>query len=108
MTTTPTFVQGDTGPSLLATLHDQTDTTIPLNLSEATEVRFQMRKADDKRYTVNALASIVNAATGRVRYAWGPNDLAVPGDYEVQFEVTFVDGMVQTTATPNLITVRRQ
>jgi hypothetical protein len=106
--TTPTFVQGDTGPSLLATLHDQTDPFIPLDLSDASGVRFQMRKPDDKRYTVNAPATIVNAATGRVRYAWGPNDLAVPGDYEVQFEVTFVDGMVQTTATPNQITVRRQ
>lgn len=108
MTTTPTWVQGDTGPSLLATLHDQTDTTVPLDLTFAEQVKFQMRKSDDKRYTVNALATIVNAATGRVRYAWGPNDLAVPGDYEVQFEVTFVDGMVQTTATPSLITVRRQ
>jgi 5-hydroxyisourate hydrolase-like protein (transthyretin family) len=106
--TTPTFVQGDTGPSLVATLHDQADPTQLLDLTDATGVRFQMRKADDKRYSVNAPATIVDASTGRVRYAWGPNDLAVPGDYEIQFEVTYVDGMVQTTATPALLIVRRQ
>jgi hypothetical protein len=107
MTTTPTFVQGDTGPTLVATLHDQSDPNIPLDLTDAT-VKFQMRKADDKRYTVNATADIVDAVSGRVSYSWGQNDLAVPGDYESQWEVTFVDGMVQTTATPNVITVRRQ
>lgn len=102
-------MQGDTGPDLVATLFQQDDPTIVLdNLDEATGVRFQMRKPDDRRFTVNAPADIVNALTGRVKYQWGPNDLAVPGEYDIQFEITYVDAVIQTQAVPNRITVRRK
>jgi len=106
--TDPTFVQGNTAPAITATLHDEDDPTIVLDLSTATGVRFQMRRPDDRRFTVNAAAVIVDALAGKVAYAWSANDLAVPGDYDVQWEVTFNDGKVQTTAHPNRITVRRQ
>jgi hypothetical protein len=66
-----------------------------------------MRKSDDRRYTVNAAASITEPTAGKVSYAWAANDLAVPGDYLVQWEVTYADTRVQTTAT-DTVTVRRQ
>jgi hypothetical protein len=99
-----TFVQGDTDPAITATL---TVDGVALNLSGST-VRFQMRKEDDKRFTVNAAATIVSAAAGTVRYQWGTNDLAVPGEYYVQWEVTYPTGRVQTQAAPSVVTVRRQ
>jgi hypothetical protein len=101
------FVQGDTAPDLLGTIHDADDTEAPVDLTDAT-VRFQMRRADDRKFTINAPAEILDAAEGKVRYRWSVNDLSYPGDYVVQWEVTYPDSRVQTTATGNTITVRRQ
>ena len=101
------YVQGDTGPDLVAIIHEDTTDKEPIDLTDAS-VAFQMRKPDDKRYTVNAVVEIEDAEAGRVRYEWGPNDLAVTGLYDGQFEVTFSDGKIQTTKTPFTIEVRRQ
>lgn len=101
-----TFVTGDTRPALFGVIHEADDPTAVLDLSGCT-VRFQMRKADDRRYTVNAEATIVSPSEGEVRYTWATNDLNVPGTYLVQWEVTFPDTSVQTTATPVEIEVRR-
>jgi hypothetical protein len=101
------FVQGDTAPDLGAVLHVKGNTSSPIDLSGAT-VRFQMRKSDDRTFTVDAAATVVDDEAGEVLYQWSTNDLAVSGDYNVQWEVTYSDGRKQTTATPNLIRVRRQ
>ena len=70
---------------------------------------FQMRKPDDKRYTVNAQAQILGAPTeGKVSYTWGANDLAVWGIYQIQWQVTFPDFKEITTKDPIYIEVRRQ
>jgi hypothetical protein len=99
------FVQGDTAPAITATITHDSDGS-PVNLSGAT-VRFQMRKADDRRYTVNTIATLVDAPNGQVSHSWGANDLVVPGTYLVQWEVTYPDTKVQTTSTGE-VTVRRQ
>lgn len=101
------FVQGDTGPALESVIHERGNPDNPLDLTGCT-VRFQMRKADDRRFTVNNSATVVDAAEGRVRYQWGPNDLAVHGDYDIQWEVTFPDARRQTTADTETLVVRRQ
>lgn len=100
-----TFVQGDTAPAIRAAITHDSDGT-PVDLTDST-VMFQMRKADDRRFTVNASATITDEVTGQVSYDWGANDLSVPGTYAVQWEVTYADDRVQTTS-PNDITVRRQ
>jgi 5-hydroxyisourate hydrolase-like protein (transthyretin family) len=100
-----TFVQGDTAPAITAQIVKETDGTA-VNLSGAA-VRFQMRKEDDRRFTVNAIATVVAATEGQVSYDWAANDLATPGEYQVQWEVTYADSRVQTTAV-GTVTVRRQ
>lgn len=102
-----TFVQGDTAPDITAQLHQEDAPYTPVDLTGAA-VRFQMRKGDDRRFTVNASATITDAAAGRVRYSWSANDLAVPGAYVAQWEVTYPGGRIQTTATQEAVTVRRQ
>lgn len=104
------FVQGDTAPSINATLHleDDPTTVVDLTPSNVTGVRFQMRKADDRKFTVNASAVVVDGQLGQVRYDWGANDLATPGSYLAQWEVTYVGGRIQTTAPEVALTVRRQ
>ena len=100
-----TFVQGDTAPAITATITHDSDSS-PLDLTGST-VKFQMRKSDDRRFTVNNDADLVEPTDGTVSYSWGPNDLAVPGTYLVQWEVTYADTRVQTTSTTE-ISVRRQ
>lgn len=102
-----TFVQGDTGPDIVTVLHEEATPGNVINLTNCT-VRFQMRRPDDRRFTVNAPATIVNAAGGVCRYSWGANDLSVPGDYQFQWEVTYQDQRVITTAPVETLTVRRQ
>ena len=102
-----TLVQGDTRPSLTGALKI-TSSQDALDLTTATEVRFQMRQHNDRRYTVDQPALVINAAGGLVRYDWDEGDLAVAGEYICQWEVTWNDSTVQTTEPPNTITVRRQ
>lgn len=102
-----TFVQGDTAPDITAIIHEEDDPTSVIDLTDCT-VRFQMRKADDKRYTVDAAGEILDAPAGKVSYSWGANDLSVPGTYLVQWEVTYLGGRVQTTSPEVTVTVRRQ
>lgn|SRR5512141_58816 len=103
-----TFVQGDTAPDITAQIHEEDSPLVAVDLTTASGVRFQMRKTDDRRFTVNASASITDAANGLVSYSWGPNDLATPGDYQIQWEVTYAGGRIQTTAPTETITIRRQ
>jgi hypothetical protein len=103
-----TFVQGNTAPDIVAQLHDEITPTVPLNLTGCQGVKFQMRKPDDKLFTVNAAATVTNASQGLVSYSWAAKDLAVDGEYDAQWEVTFGDGKVQTVARPNRILVRRR
>jgi len=108
MTAEGTWVQGDTSPDMVGVLHAKDSLTTIIDLTSAASVNFQMRKADDKHYTVNQPADVVGSpADGRCRYEWGVNDLSVPGTYWAQWEVTFNDGKVQTTVARE-IEVRRQ
>jgi len=103
-----TFVQGDTAPDITAIIHQEDDPTSIVDLSSAMGVRFQMRRQDDHRYTVNSAATVIDGPNGKVSYSWGANDLAVPGTYLVQWEVTYLGGRVQTTSPQVTVTVRRQ
>jgi hypothetical protein len=100
------LVQGDTAPIIRGVIRDD-DTGDPLNLTGAT-VYFQMRKADDHRYTVNAQCTITSPTAGAVAYSLAANDLNTPGTYQGQYEVHYADTSVQTTYNPVAITVRRQ
>lgn len=103
-----TFVQGNTAPDIVAQLHDELTPSIPLNLTTAASVRFQMRKPDDKIFSVDSAATITNPSQGLVSYSWGVKDLNVEGEYDAQWEVHWGDGKIQTVATPNRILVRRK
>ena len=101
------LVQGDTRPSLEGALK-VTSTQDPLDLTDATAVRFQMRQDNDRHYTVDEPAGITDAPAGAVRYDWAEGDLNVAGDYICQWEIAWDDGTFQTTEPANTITVRRQ
>jgi len=104
----PTFVQGNTAPDIVAQLTRELTPTVPLDLTLADEVWFQMRKSDDTLFTVDAEADITNGAQGLVSYSWAANDLNVEGEYDTQWEVHWTDGKLQTVAKTNRILVRRR
>lgn len=98
-----TFVQGDTAPSISGTLTDADGSPLDLTLAD---VKFQMRLLDDRRFMVDATATIVGADAGTVRYDWAAGDLDTPGEYQAQWQITFSDNSIQTTTPANTITVR--
>jgi Rib/alpha/Esp surface antigen-like repeat protein len=104
---TDILVVGDTGPVITGTIHAAGDTADLEDLTNCS-VRFQMRRLTDRRLMVDEPADIVTAISGDVRYVMGPNDTAVPGDYGVQWQVTYPDGKKQTTATMHEVTIRRR
>lgn len=100
------LVQGNTKPDLIGALTD-TLTGLPIDLTNASNVYLQMRKPDDRRFTVNGAATVTDADSGKVRYSWGANDLANPGEYQCQWKILWDDATIQTTDPVNTVTVRR-
>lgn len=88
-----TIKSGATSPDLLVTLLDG---TAPQDLTGAT-VRMRMRPVHGGDLTLDAPATVVSPATsGVVSYTWVDDDTAVPGEYEVEWVVTFSGGAEQS------------
>lgn len=107
MTPDVVLVQGDQLPALDGTIF-LTLTKAPMDLTDAVSVRFQMRRPNDRRYTIDAPAQFVQRAEGKVRYEWAANDLAATGLFQAQWEITWPGNKTQTTHPLNLVEIRRQ
>jgi uncharacterized protein YfaS (alpha-2-macroglobulin family) len=66
----------------------------PIDLTGA-NVRFHM-KAIGGAIKVDAAMTIVDQNNGTVRYDWNTGDTDTVGTYEVEFEVTYSDGAIET------------
>lgn len=88
-----TIKQGDTLPPIGATLKDAAGAALDLT---GASVRFHMRPGGESAASVDQVCEIVDAAAGKVRYAWQVGDTDAPGSYVAEFEVTFSDGRVLT------------
>lgn len=94
--------QNDTSPTMLATLQNASGSAI--DLTGAT-VRFYMRPVGSTNTTVNALATVVTAASGIVRYSWIAANTATIGSYQAEFQVTYADAAVETFPNDSYISV---
>lgn len=94
--------QNDTSPSLRATLIDGDGDAV--NLTGAS-VRFHMRDASGTT-KVDAVASIITAASGIVQYSWAVGDTDTVGVFAAEFEVTYSDTSVGTFPNNGYITVK--
>jgi hypothetical protein len=97
-----TFTARDTAPSVFGLLAFPNGD--PVSLSGAT-VKFQMRLATSRRFTVNDDAVVLSPSAGTVRYDWAEGDLYIPGSYIARWEVTFGDGTIQHSEPENTITI---
>ena len=102
---TPTFYikQNDTRPELDVFLRDDKDRTI--NVTGAT-VKFNMRNASDNTVKVN-LGSVttVSSTAGRVKYSFSSAATDTSGNFDGEFQVTFVGGQVETFPNDGYIKV---
>tara|TARA_Y100000310_G_C20335772_1_gene647421 strand:- start:111 stop:446 length:336 start_codon:yes stop_codon:yes gene_type:complete len=92
----PTFYikQNDTRPELDVFLRDDKDRTI--NVTGAT-VKFNMRNASDNVVKVdNGSVTTVSSTAGRVKYSFSTSDTDTAGNFDGEFQVTFVGGQVET------------
>lgn len=86
--------QGNTSPAIEAQLLDNNDD--PVDLSGDTDtgdpaatVRFQMQKVGDDTLTVDAGATVMDAANGIVAYEWADGDTDEEGSYRAEFDVDY-------------------
>ena len=95
--------QNDTRPAIIANLTVANDAAG--NLTGAT-VKFNMRVDPAGAVKVNAAgATIEDAESGQVSYAWISANTDTADDYEAEFQVTFAGGAVQTFPGRNWIAV---
>ncbi len=55
--------------------------------------------------TVEGACSITDADTGEVTYTWAAGDTASSGTYDLEFEITWADGGVETVPSSGYETV---
>ena len=84
--------QNDTSPSLQALLKDADRN--PIDLTGAS-VRFHM-KAVGGEVKVDQPMTVVDQDNGVVQYDWVTGDTDTVGTYNVEFEVTYSDGAIET------------
>lgn len=95
------LVQGDTRPTLICTLTDDT-TGLAINLTGAT-VRLKFRRVGSTTLTSTIIGSVTNPTGGVVAFFWSSQPTSLdgpPGDYEGEIEITFSDGTIQTVYDP--------
>jgi hypothetical protein len=89
---------GDTAPAYVVNLQEDVDTTpAAINLTSATSVTFKMRLVDTTGAPeVSGACVVTSAASGTVTYEWDPGDTATPGTYDVEFQILWNDGTIET------------
>lgn len=61
--------------------------TIPVDLTDATSVRFLMSTGAPTAAKVDAEAAFIDRTAGIVEYAWETGDTDTSGDFSIEFEV---------------------
>jgi hypothetical protein len=101
----PTFYikQNDTRPELDIFLRDDKDRSI--NITGAV-VKFSMRNASTNVVKIS-LGSVttVSSTAGRVKYSFTASDTDTAGNFDGEFQVTFVGGQVETFPNDGYIKV---
>jgi hypothetical protein len=87
-----TVKQNDTSPSMQATLKNPDLSPVVLT---GASVQLHMKPLGGV-IKIDAAMFIVDDANGLVQYDWVAGDTDTVGTYYVEFQVTFVDGSIET------------
>lgn len=93
MTDTAFLKQNDTSPTLDAILIDAAGNVVDVT---GASVQFHMQRIGQSALKIDAAATVVDGAAGHVRYTLQAGDTDTPGSYKAEYEVTFLDGTVET------------
>jgi hypothetical protein len=89
-----TIKQHDTFPPLQATLSDENG---PIDLTNANAVLFIMKGTKSTgAVLVTGACTYIDRPNGVVQYAWATGDTAVPDTYDIEFQITWSSGGIQT------------
>jgi hypothetical protein len=97
-----TIKRNDTSPVLQTVLTDPSGNVIDLT---AADVRFHMKQYRSSTAKIDAEATVVDEDAGLVRYEWEIGDTDTVGSYQAEFEVSFIDGTVETFPNADFIQV---
>ena len=103
-----TYKQHDTAPSYVVDLADDFGLPgeAPIDLTSATTVTFLMRKTGQVGAPkVSAAMTVVDAANGRVQHDWASGDLDTVGSFDVEFEIAWSDGTVETIPNDSYLSI---
>ena len=92
--------KGDTSPVITGQLLD--GDLRPVNITGAT-VRFRAKDRTTGASVIDAAATVTDATTGQVRYAWQAADTAAQREMLAEWVVTFADSTIQSWPNPGLI-----
>jgi hypothetical protein len=95
--------RNDLLPEIVATCLDADGA--PVDLTGATGVEFHMKAAEAGSPKVDAAGTIVDAATGVVKYSWTGSDTDTAGTYSAEFEVMFTGSKQMTFPNFENITI---
>ena len=101
---TSILVSSDTAPTINGTITD-TVTGNPVNLANCS-IHFQLRLKTDRRFLIDAVATIVSTISGQVSYDLVAADLDFSGDCYARWRVTYSNGRIQHTVPPIEVTVQ--
>ena len=88
--------QGDRRPAAEVSL---TRGGSPVVLDQAASVTFKMRYQGQKALVIDSSAVVTDPIEGTVEYRWSVGDTDVPGTYEAEWEVLWLDGTPETFPT---------
>lgn len=94
--------QDDTTPSLRADLKNGNGDAV--DLLDAT-VRFHMREIGSTNVVIDSDATVISEPGGTVQYDWVTGDTSDVGSYQVEFEVTYSNGGIETFPNNSYIRV---
>lgn len=77
--------RGDLLPEFERTLTDGTGTAVVIPVGATLKLKMRTRGSETAK--INANATIVNAATGEVKYTWAGTDTDTSGVYRAEFEL---------------------
>lgn len=102
--------QGDTRPTYVVQLKEnmgQADER-PIDLTGATQVNFIMKKQNSSptaNFDTKGAMVILQATSGIVEYQWQAADTATIADYDVEFEITWAPGAIETVPNVGYLSV---
>ena len=95
--------QNDTAPSIEVVLTDANGRA--KSMTNASTVRFNMSTENGTNIISGGIGTIVNAAKGIVAYPWQAGDTSNVGIHNAEFEITYVNGQVETFPNSGYIRV---